>query len=192
MNTTLAVPSVPSRTRRVLMAMALTLVSLIATMAMATPADAYTITSRNSVPVAPTIYRVQGAHYNAGSALTGPMYKPWVYQPGPTVFRTTSGTQYVQVRYLVDRWNGSSWSLDSSQTRSTRIDPGYTSARAPALSVLPAGGRGYYRVRMAITYTSAIGGVQGWFNTVMNHSGDYTCNTTRTCQVGPGYVFIGS
>ena len=158
----------------------------------ATQASAYTVTSRQNVPVAPTIYTVQGAHQNVGSAVTGPMYKPWVYQSGPVVNRVARGTEYVRVTYNVDRWTGSAWVLAATRSVSVTIGSTVTSAKAPALSVLPSAGAGYYRVRLAMTWTSPIGAVLGSMSVSMNQAGDYVCSTTRSCTVGSGWIYIGS
>jgi hypothetical protein len=171
------------------------LVGLLATLGLlvAAPAGAYTTTSRTGVPVTPGIYKVQGAHRNVGSAVTGPMWKPWIYQSGPVVYRVAvSGTQSVRVTYRVDRWNGSSWVLRHTVTGTASIDSTVTSAKAPALSILPSDGSGYYRVRLAMTWTSPIGAVLGSMNVTMSTAGDYTCSTTRTCTVGAGWVHLGA
>ncbi|MBA2557072.1 MAG: hypothetical protein H0V12_06990 [Chloroflexi bacterium] len=161
--------------------------------AAAAPVQAYTITSRTSVPTLPTIYQVQGAHYDAGSAVTGPMWKPWLYQSGPVVKRVSgSGSQSVQVTYKFDRWNGSSWVNQGTRTGSVTIAASATSAKAPNLSVTPSAGSGYYRVRLGLTWTSQIGAVLGSMSVSMNQSGDYVCSTTRTCSTGPGWVYIGN
>src|SRR5688572_8321270 len=70
----------PARARRLPRIRRLAVVALapVLLLAAAIPAEAYTITARSSVPVAPTIYKVQGAHKNVGSAVTGPMWKPWI------------------------------------------------------------------------------------------------------------------
>ena len=162
-------------------------------LAVAAPASAYSITSRANVPVAPTIYQVQGRHYDAGQAVTGPMYKPWIYQPGPLVSRTApSGTEYVQVTYTVQKWNGSSWVTVGTQTKSGSIASSVTSTQLPALSMLPSGySGGYFRVSESITWTNPIGAVIGSMKISMNQSGDYRCQTTRTCSIGAGWVYLG-
>ena len=190
MNTTKTTTATPHR-----IALSL-LVTLLAGLGMlvAAPASAYTTTARSGVPVTPVIYQVQGAHYNAGSAVTGPMYKPWVYQSGPVVYRAGgSGAQTVRVTYRVDRWNGSSWVLRHSLSGTTSISATATSAKAPNLTVLPSDGSGYYRVRVEMTWTSAIGSYLGSMNVTMGGtSGDYVCSTTRTCAATANYVYIGA
>ena len=157
------------------------------------PVQAYSITSRTNVPVGPTIYQVQGAHYNAGSPVTGPMYKPWVFQSGPVVNRVSiSGSQTVQTVYTVERWNSSAWVVVGTVSKSVTIAATATSAKTPDLSVTPSQGSGYYRVRLAITWTSPIGAVLGSMSLSMNSSADYTCSTTRTCSVGAGWIYIGA
>ena len=179
--------------RGVLAAAVVALLGAPAALVLAAPASAYTTTSSSGVPVPPAIYQVQGSHYNTGSAVTGPMWKPWVYQSGPTVYRVSgSGDQHVRVQYSVDRWTGSTWALNTSQTQSAKIAAATTSAKAPALSVLPPGGSGYYRVRLAMTWTSPLGAVLASRSVAMNSSGDYLCSTTRTCSAGPGYVYVGA
>lgn len=159
----------------------------------AAPANAYTTTTRSGVPVNPVIYQVQGSHYDAGSAVTGPMYKPWVFQGGPVVYRAAgSGAQTVKVTYRVDRWNGSSWVLRHSLTGTASISSSLTSVKAPNLSVLPSDGSGYYRVRIEMTWTSQIGAYLGSMNVTMNGSGDYVCSTARTCTAAAGYVYLGA
>ena len=159
----------------------------------AVPAQAFTTTSRTNVPVAPTIYKVQGAHYDIGSAVTGPMLKPWVFQPGPVLYRVSgSGAQTVKVTYTVERWDGSVWTVVARPSGSVTIGGTVTSAKAPNLSLLPTQGSGYYRVKVAMVWTSQIGAVLGSMNVSMSASGDYTCSTTRTCSVGDGWVFIGA
>jgi hypothetical protein len=161
--------------------------------AIVAPAQAYTITSRTGVPVTPTIYMVQGAHYNIGSAVTGPMMKQWVFQSGPVVYRVAgSGAQTVKVAYTVERWNGSAWIAVARPSGSVTIAATVTSAKAPNLSVLPTEGSGYYRVKLGLTWTSPIGAVLGSMNVSMSSSTDYQCSTTRTCTVGAGWVYLGA
>ncbi len=180
----------PGRSKR---ARLLTLVAPLLLLAAASPVDAYTITSRQSVPTAPTVFKVQGRHYDIGSQVTGPMLKPWLYQRGPTVSRVNgSGSQTVSIRYDVYRWNGSSWASYTSASGSVTIAANASSASAPALSLLPNAGAGYYHVQFSLTWTSQIGGVLGSFAGSMNQTGDYSCNTTRTCSTGQGWVYIGS
>ncbi len=156
-------------------------------------ASAWTYSNRSSVPVLPTIYQVQGAHYNSGSAVTGPMWRPWVYQSGPIASRTTpTGAQSVSVTYTVQRWNGSAWAHVTNVSGSATIAAGSVSAKLPNLSVLPNAGSGYYRVQLALTWTSPIGAVQGSMNAQMSRSGDYVCSTSRTCTAYAGQVYIGS
>ena len=157
------------------------------------PAGAWTTTSSQGVPVQPTVYAVQGSHYNSGSSITGPMYKPWLYQSGPVVYRVSgSDAQTVRVVYRVDRWNGSSWAERNTAQGSTTIASGVTSAKAPNLSILPSDGSGYYRVRMDLTWTNQIGAYLGSTSLVMSSSRDYVCSTTRTCSIGAGYVYLGA
>jgi hypothetical protein len=165
---------------------------LLATVALlvAAPAGAYTVTS-GGVPVAPVIYQVQGAHWDAGSAVTGPMWKQWIYQSGPVVNRVTgSGAQYVRVVYSVDRWYGS-WVQRAQTTVNVTIGAAQVSAKAAALSILPSDGTGYYRVRLAMTWTSPIGAVIGSLNVTMDGASDYICSTTRPCTAGGGWVYLG-
>ena len=129
----------------------------------------------------------------SGSAVTGPMWRPWVYQGGPVVSRTTpSGAQSVSVTYTVQRWNGSAWAHVTNMSGSSTIAAGAVSAKLPNLSVLPNAGSGYYRVQLALTWTSPIGAVQGSMNAQMSQSGDYVCSTSRTCSAYAGQVYIGS
>jgi hypothetical protein len=67
-----------------------------------------------------------------------------------------------------------------------------TSAKLPSLSVLPSSGSGYYRVRVALTWTSEVGAVLGSMSVVMDQSGDYVCSTSRTCTAGAGWVYLGA
>jgi hypothetical protein len=182
----------PARSRiRIRTAITATVAAVIGLLG-AVPAHAYTTTSSSNVAVAPTIFQVQGAHYNVGSAVTGPMYKPWVYQSGPVVNRVAgSASQTVRVTYSVDYWRGY-WSFLASQSGSATIASGYVSAKEPALSMLPSTGTGYYRVRVSLTWTDAIGAVIGSMNVTMNNSGDYICSTTRTCTAGAGWVYLGA
>jgi hypothetical protein len=171
------------------------LVGLLASLGLlvAAPAGAYTTTSRTGVPVTPVIYKVQGAHRNVGSAVTGPMWKPWIYQSGPVAYRAAGGgTQSVRVTYRVDRWNGSSWVLRHTVTGTASIGSTVSSVKAPSLSILPSDGSGYYRVRLAMTWTSPIGAVLGSMSVAMSAAGDYTCSTTRTCTVGAGWIHLGA
>lgn len=185
-----AVSTPRSTTRRALLVAA---IAGALSLAVAVPANAYTTTARSNVPVNPTVYQVQGRHYDAGQSVTGPMYKPWIYQPGPLVHRTApSGTEYVKVTYTVQKWNGSSWATVGTQTKSGSISSGVTSLRLPALSMLPSGySGGYFRVSESITWTNPIGAVIGSMSVSMNQSGDYTCSTTRSCSVGSGWIFLG-
>lgn len=161
------------------------------TFAVGAPSQAYTIASRSNVPVMPTIYQVQGAHYNTGSAVTGPMWHQWVYQPGATVQRTASGNQTVQVTYTTQRYYSTGWSTISTNRGSVTIPSAQVSATLPALSILPSQGSGYYRVLTSYVWTSAIGAVQSSLTANMTDSGDYRCVTSRPCTAGAGWVYLG-
>lgn len=183
----------PAALRLVISALVALLVAVLIALTGVAPANAYTVTSRSNVPVSPTVYKVQGAHYDVGTPVTGPMWKPWIYQAGPVVYRTAvSGDQYVQVTYSVDRWNGSTWVSQGTQAKGLKITAALTSAQAPALSMLPSAGSGYYRVRLSIVYTTLIGAVSGSMDVAMNTSGDYTCSTSRTCSVASNSVYLGA
>ena len=188
------IPTTESRTRvRALTTSLLVAVVTALGLLVAGPASAYTTTSRSGVPVTPIIYKVQGAHYNAGSPVTGPMWKPWIYQSGPVLYRVAgSGTQSVRVTYRVDRWNGTAWVQRHSAAGSVSIGAAVTSAKGPNLSILPSDGSGHYRVRIAMTWTSPIGAVLGSMNVTMSQAGDYVCSTSRTCSVGAGWVYLGN
>ena len=190
--TTAAQPTTPARSRIGIRTAVTAAVAVVIGLLGAGPAHAYTTTSSSNVAVTPTIYQVQGAHYNVGSPVTGPMYKPWVYQSGPVVNRVAgSASQTVRVTYSVDYWRGY-WSFLASQSGSTTIASGYVSAKEPALSMLPSTGTGYYRVRVSLTWTDAIGAVIGSMNASMDNSGDYICSTSRTCTAGAGWVYLGA
>jgi hypothetical protein len=182
----------PSRLRSALLSTLAALLAVVLLPALSAPASAYTVT-QSSVPVAPVVYKVEGRHYNSGSAVQGPMWRPWIYQAGPVVYRTTpSGPEYVAVRYTVLRWNGSSWASYYTATSNVTIQSGFTSTRAGALSFLPNAGSGSYSVRIQTTHTDSIGAVRGSFAASMNQSSDNQCNTTRSCAVGNGFVTLGS
>lgn len=153
--------------------------------------QAYTWSGRSNVPVMPTVYGVQGAHYDTGSAVTGPMWRPWLFQSGPVAQRTASGTQTVKVTYHVYRWNGSAWAAYANASGSATIGSSVVSAKLPNLSYLPPAGSGYYSVGLSMVWTSAIGGVQGSVEVGMTQSGDYSCATTRPCTAGAGWVYLG-
>jgi hypothetical protein len=179
----------PAGRRHLLLALLTALGLLVA----ASPAHAYTTSSRSGVPVAPVVYAVQGSHYSTGSAVTGPMYRPWIYQAGPVVYRAAgTGQQSVRVVYRVDRWNGSSWVLRHSASGAATIASGVPSAKAPNLSLLPTDGSGYYRVRVEMTWTNGIGAYLGHMNVTMNGTGDYRCSTTRTCSTSASWVYLGA
>lgn len=161
------------------------------TLAVGAPSQAYQIASRSNVPVMPTIYQVQGAHYDSGSAVTGPMWRQWVYQPGASVQRTASGSQSVQVTYTTQRYSSTGWSTISTNRGSVTIPSTQVSASLPALSILPTQGSGYYRVLSSIVWTSAIGAVQSSLSVNMTDSGDYRCVTSRPCTAGAGWVYLG-
>ena len=169
----------------VLAAVAFALVSML----VAAPAEAYTISQRSGVPVLPTIYKVQGTHANIGSEITGPMWQARLYQPGPIAQRTAQGDQTVRVTYRVYTWNGSTWSLKATRTGSAQIPSSQVSVRLPQLSYAP-GNAGYYSVQVDLTWSSALGAIQGSMRTSMNHQADYSCNTTQICQTGPGWVYL--
>lgn len=191
LETPTAVPTPTAGGARLVRRLLVLLLTAAAALLTATPASAYTVASRSNVPVVPTVYQVQGAHKDIGSAVTGPMYQPWVYQSGPVVQRVAgTGAQTVQVRYQVLRWTGSGWVTHTTQSGSVTIAATATSAKAPALSVLP-GTSGYFSVSLSLTWTSPIGGVLGSTTVSMNESRDYICSTTRTCSVGNGFVYVG-
>lgn len=169
-----------------------TMAALALGLAIAGTAQAYTIPQRTNVPVLPTIYKVQGAHYDIGNPVSGPMLRPWVFQSGPVVNRVApTGAQTVQVTYTVERWNGSTWPVVATQSGAVTIAANQVSAKAPNLSILPSQGAGSYRVRLAIVWTSEIGAVLGSMKASMSSSGDYVCSTTGPCTVGAGYVTLG-
>ncbi len=199
MSTTLTEATVPQAHKRGLRARSAALGLLAASFTavclpvLAQPAHAYTIT-QSTMAVRPTVYQVEGRHYDSGSAVTGPMLRPWIFQTGPVVYRTSpsSGTEYIKVTYTVQRWNGSAWANYYTASSNVTIPSSLTSAQAGALSFLPNAGAGYYYVKVQITSTDSIGAVRGSFSAAMNQSGDYRCNTTRPCSVGNGYVYVGS
>lgn len=165
--------------------------ALVGTLATADSAGAYTIAS-SSLPVKPTVYQVQGLTYAESSAVTQTMYKPWLYQAGPVAYRLapSDGTEYVQVNYRVDKWNGTSWVSWYSTSKSAQIASTATSVQLPALSVLP--GAGYFKVSESLAYTNAIGAVTGSQSWSMNQSGDYTCRATLPCSVGGYFIHLAS
>lgn len=180
----------PSRSRRLLSALLATLAALVTAVAMSSPAGAYTISTRSNVPVLPTVYVVQGAHNNIGSAVTGPMWKPYVFQSGPVAYRaSTSGAQTVRVTYTVERWNGSAWVYETGQTSSGTISSSLTSVKLPSLSQYVGGGY-YYRVRFSLTWTSAIGAVLASMSGTMNASGEYVCSTAQTCTTASNSIYL--
>ncbi|MEO6713883.1 MAG: hypothetical protein ABIM89_10690 [Mycobacteriales bacterium] len=155
-------------------------------------ASAYTITASSQVAVQPSISKVQGAHYNIGSAVTGPMWKQQIYQPGPIVSRQTqSGQQVVKVTYRLYRWSGTAWVLQERRAGSATILAGQGTVRLPALNTAPAAGRGYYSVGLDLVWTSQIGSVIASQSIAMNQAADYVCNTTLTCSTGVGWVYLG-
>jgi hypothetical protein len=190
--TTTATATTTANPHRIALSLLVTLLAALGLL-VAAPANAYTTNTRSGVPVTPVIYQVQGAHSNVGSAVTGPMYKPWIYQSGPVVYRAAgSGAQTVRVVYRVDRWNGTSWVLRHTLTGNASIGASATSAKAPNLSVLPSDGSGYYRTRVEMTWTSPLGAVIGSMNVTMGTAGDFVCSTTRTCTATAGYVYLGA
>lgn len=155
-------------------------------------ASAYTITAKSRVAVQPSISAVQGGHYNIGSAVTGPMWKQQIYQPGPIVARQTmTGAQVVKVTYRLYRWSGAAWELVERRAGAATIQDGQNVLRLPALNTAPVGGRGYYSVGIDLVWTSPIGGVIASESIAMNQASDYACNTTRTCTTGVGWVYVG-
>lgn len=163
-----------------------------ATLGAAGSAEAYTITTRSNVPVFPTIYQVQGAHYNIGTPASA-QYVPWIYQSGPVASRVGAGAQTVRVTYTVDRWTGSAWALHATRSGSASIPSTLTSVKLPNLSLTGIDTTaGYYRVRtVALTWTSPIGAVIGSTTVAMNASGDYTCSVPGPCTAYAGYVWVG-
>lgn len=184
--TTTATPSRP--TRRLARVAAATVAAATLAAAGASSASAYTII-QNRVPVAPTIYQSVGTHLNIGTP-HAPQWVRRVTQSGPVVQRTApGGTEHISVTYSVYRWDGSSWAWQKNYTGSALIPATQVSAKLPPLRH-DSFSAGYYRVTESITYTSPIGAVIGSYSLDMSEARDYKCNTSYSCSVGAGYIYL--
>lgn len=178
--------------RRIVAAATTTATAAVIALIAPSGASAYTATANRGVAVPPSISKVQGAHYNIGSAVTGAMWKQQIYQPGPIVSRQTrTGQQVVRVTYRLYRWSGAGWALQERRVGSATIQEGQNVVRLPALNTAPAAGRGHYSVGIDLVWTSPIGGVIASESIAMNKQSDYVCNTTRPCATGAGWVYVG-
>lgn len=182
-------------TTRRLVTKTLALLALVFTTLVVSPtaASAYEHTAIQGRPGAALPYQVLGTHLQTpcGGPYTG-CFQPGLIIQGATVYRSpaTTGTQYVTVRYLVQRWNpGFGWAAETSQDFSATMGAGYGSVRTQAWTVPTTGG--YKSVQYAITWRDAYGRLLG--QSVVNFNGnDYGCATrfTLKCTAYVGSVAV--
>lgn len=178
-------------TRRLLLAIAVALVSVLAS---ATRADAYQ-------------YAIQNG--SSGRVIeTSPMYVADLNGPygavqtfgtnsGPLVARSpwTTGTQSVIALYTLQRWSGSTWYNVTQGSSSGRISPGQTAIRFGRFTTQPTpmqAGAGSYRLAIAFSWADAAGRNLGSSVIVSRHYGDFQCVTRgRYCESMGSYVSVG-
>jgi hypothetical protein len=182
-------------TTRRLVSKALALLALVVATLIMSPsaASAYQHTAVSGRPGAALPYQVLGTHLQAacGGPYTG-CFQPGLIVQGATVYRSpaTTSTQYVTVRYLVQRWiPGFGWSAETSRDVAATMGAGYGSVRTQAWTVPITSG--YKNVQYAITWRDAYGRLLG--QSVVNFNGsDYGCATQFTwkCTAYVGSVAV--
>jgi hypothetical protein len=184
----------PRTKRAARLTLALLVAAIVMTTVPATPAAAYQMVTAGHSPGRVTAYQVQGSHYNSCVGMYYTCFTPWVVGTGPMVYRSpaTTATQKVGVQYILQRWNGSSWSFQSQRTHTAFIPAGYNRVQMPRVDFLPNRG-GYFRLLLVVAWSNA-NETRGFGSRsfVYNHSGDYVCNTRFPCQVGAGNVWLRS
>ena len=154
----------------------------------AAASEAYTVTSRSSVPTAPVIYKVTGQHINIGT----PHSAQWVRrvsQSGPVAYRTASGQQHVKVIYTVYKVVNGAWQAQKNYSGTRILAAGTSSVKLPNL-VHDDFYAGRFYVRTTVQWTSAIGALQSSFSASMNMAGDYACSTSYTCTTSGGSLYL--
>ncbi|MEO6122196.1 MAG: hypothetical protein ABIR32_00700 [Ilumatobacteraceae bacterium] len=141
--------------------------------------------------VPPTIYI--GDVYQSGSK-----YFSVFGSTGPTVYRSpaAAGTQYVRVRYVVERWNGAAWvALATSNLFSAQIAANQSGVRfTQAPNLLPTVTTGYFRLTYAVGWLDASGASLAIASIIPTTTGDQFCTTVnpnRSCFTYAGYVQVG-
>lgn len=170
----------------------LALLALVVTALVMSPstASAYQHTAVLGRPGAALPYQALGTHFQVpcGGAYTN-CFQPGLIVQGATVYRSpaTTGTQYVTVRYLVQRWiPGFGWSAETSRDFSHTMVAGSNAVRTQTWNVLTTGG--YKNVQYAITWRDGYGSVLGQSVVHLNGS-DYGCSTRFTFQCT---AYVGS
>ena len=187
-------PSVRQSRRAVLR-----LISLLCTLAVvagvglvtASSASAWAYAARTGSPGAVGVPNVSVADLSQGY---GPQLT-FLTSTGATAARSprTTDSQNVALIYSIQRWNGSSWSLVTSQSHVRRLPAGQASLAFPALFVQPSPARyGYWRVEYAFSWATTTGVTLGTAIVTPDRVSDHGCVTQyRPCVSYPGYVYAG-
>ena len=145
-----------------------------------------------------------GTVTNLSTAYAGDVYQTgtklftmWA-DTAPIVYRSpaAAGAQTVRLRYLLERWTGSTWAIAAS---SNVMTGGISSAQngvrfqtAPRLT--PQATTGYFRLSYAIDWSNAYGTVVASTFVTSNASSDHACGTVnpnRYCISYGNYVYVG-
>lgn len=173
-----------TKTRRLASKVLALLALVVATVVLSpTSASAYQHSAVLGRPGSVLPYQVLGTHLQA--ACGGPYtscFQPGLIIQGATVYRSpaSTGTQYVTVRYLVQRWiPGFGWAVETQQDFAATMGAGYGSVRTQNWNVPTTSG--YKNVQYGITWRDPYGRVLG--QSVVNFNGnDYACATRFTFQ----------
>lgn len=111
---------------------------------------------------------------------------------GPLVSRSpgSSGTQLLRARYIVEKWNGSSWvQLTSQGMYSGQISANQTYYRFPRLYIQPLQTQGFFRITWIFDWRTTAGVIIASTSVVSNLATDHVCVTqSRFCRSYAGYV----
>jgi hypothetical protein len=186
--------AVPGRRRRRLGALVVVL-TMVLTMVPASPAGAYKVSASKGRPgKLLTVYQVQGSHFDLCGGMPYQCFSPWLHNPGLVVERSpaTKARQEVRATYQIQRWNGSQWVHQTSQTPRVSVPKGVRRVQLPAMSVFPTGGKGWLRAsRVKVQWLNGKGKPLGHRIIRFAHAGDYVCATRFPCEVGRGAVWLG-
>lgn len=133
----------------------------------------------------------QGSYYKAPGALYGQTL-PHLNVRGVVAHRSaaTSGYQSVTYKFVIYRWNGSSWGYWGENWAVTQgIPQGYGSTDFAPHFFRTASAPGYYRVTLALNWYDAAGRRLGGRSFDYNAAGDYVCYI-GPCATGPGYIYF--
>jgi hypothetical protein len=160
-------------------------------------ADAWTRLGGEGRPGGVTIFQVQASHFDAcqGNVKFPPAIcaRPEITGRGPVVRRSPalSGRQAVLAVYVLQRWEGGRWVGQNQRTFARAIEPGQQALQLPAIHMQPQSTAFRYRVVVLLAWGTPDYQTVGGSVIVLNHAGDYVCNTRFPCTRGAGWVWFG-